>query len=96
VWEGPSPRPDPVEGQRWLYQVTIAPKRRGRGYGRAALERLEPRLRREGVGSLQLHVFRWNAVAISLYRSAGYSVVDEGTTDQNMVKRLGPAPSARR
>jgi ribosomal protein S18 acetylase RimI-like enzyme len=88
IWEGPSPLPDPPEGQRWLYQITIAPAHRGRGHGRESLAGIESLLRSEGTTSLQLHVFRWNSTALALYRSAGYAVVYDGANDLNLVKRL--------
>jgi ribosomal protein S18 acetylase RimI-like enzyme len=57
---------------------------RGRGYGRAAPEALEPLAISLGYGSIGLHVFGDNEVARRLYRSAGYA-----ETDVSMLKRLG-------
>ena len=86
IWEGPAPLGRRVEGQRWLYQITLDESVRGRGIGRAALVALEAILAREGIRSLQLHVFRWNTIALELYRSAGYTPVCEGSSDLNLVK----------
>ena len=57
----------------WLYDITIDPAERGRGYGRAAMLALEDEARRLGHGSLALNVWGGNAVARGLYRSLGYA-----------------------
>ena len=59
----------------WLYNIWVAPERRGKGYGRALLGAAERETRRHGVGSLGLNVFGSNTKARSLYESAGYEVV---------------------
>ena len=90
IWEGPPPpsaRPGP---RRWLYQITVVERLRGRGFGRGMLDALVARLARDGVDRLELHVFKWNEVAIALYRSAGFEVCDEGPTDLNLGRDLRP------
>jgi ribosomal protein S18 acetylase RimI-like enzyme len=68
----------------FIWDIVVAPEFRGRGYGRAALEALEPIARELGYAEIGLHVFGDNEVARQLYRSAGYV-----ETNVSMVKRLG-------
>ncbi len=82
LWYAPSADPDRVS--LFIWDIGIAPEFRSQGYGRAALEALEPIARQLGYTEIGLHVFGDNEVARNLYRSAGY---DE--TDVSMVKRLG-------
>lgn len=89
VWVGPSPvKTLNVTSKRWLYQITVEPSLRGKGFGRAALAATEAVLTREGVDELYLNVFRWNTIARSLYDSAGYVVIHDGETDTGMKKVL--------
>ncbi|GAA1783713.1 GNAT family N-acetyltransferase [Agromyces lapidis] len=67
----------------FLYDIEIVEERRGSGLGRALLAAVEEAVRQAGVGALELNVFGPNAVAISLYDSAGYVV-----TTQQMRKSL--------
>ena len=72
----------------FIYDIEIEPPYRGRGYGRAALEALEPLARSLGFQRIGLHVFGDNEVARNLYRSAGYV-----ETDVTMRKTIGEPPS---
>lgn len=91
VWIGPPPvRTLDVPSKRWLYQITVEPPVRGKGYGRAALAAAETVLAGEGVSELYLNVFRWNTIARNLYDSAGYVVIHDGETDTGMKKELQP------
>jgi ribosomal protein S18 acetylase RimI-like enzyme len=58
----------------WVYDIEVAPEHRGRGFGRALLAAAEAEAARHGAASIGLNVFGTNAVARSLYESAGYSV----------------------
>ena len=68
----------------FIYDIVIDADQRGRGYGRAAMEALEPLARSLGFDTIRLHVFGHNAVARHLYQSVGYIETDVG-----MLKRLG-------
>jgi ribosomal protein S18 acetylase RimI-like enzyme len=68
----------------FIWDIAIDPAHRGRGYGRAAMEALEPLARSLGYDTSRLHVFGDNTVARGLYRAVGYT-----ETDVTMVKRLG-------
>jgi GNAT superfamily N-acetyltransferase len=59
-------------GAAFTYEIVIDADQRGRGYGRAAMEALEPLARSLGYDRIQLHVFDHNAVARKLYTSVGY------------------------
>lgn len=63
------------EGGAWLYDITIAERERGRGYGRAAMLVLEDEVRRLGFQELSLNVWGGNEVARSLYGSLGFAEV---------------------
>lgn len=71
-------------GAAFIWDIVIEEAHRGRGYGRAAMEALEPLARSPGYTTIRLHVFGDNAVARHLYRAVG----DE-ETDVTMVKRIG-------
>ena len=68
----------------FIWDIAIEPAHRGRGYGRAAMEALEPLARSLGYDTIRLHVFGDNTVARGLYRAVGYT-----ETDVSMVKRFG-------
>ncbi|HSI59510.1 MAG TPA: GNAT family N-acetyltransferase [Ideonella sp.] len=67
----------------YIYDVSIHPPYRRRGYAKAAFEALEPVVRGLGLGSIGLHVFAHNPGAQALYEKLGYAV-----TGLNMQKRL--------
>lgn len=71
-------------GSAFIYDIVIDPEQRGRGYGRAAMEALEPLARSLGYDTIRLHVFGHNAVARRLYETVGYVA-----TDLMMMKRIG-------
>jgi ribosomal protein S18 acetylase RimI-like enzyme len=71
-------------GTAFIYDIVIDPEQRGRGYGRAAMEALEPLARSLGYDAIRLHVFGHNTVARHLYEAVGYA-----ETDLMMMKRIG-------
>jgi ribosomal protein S18 acetylase RimI-like enzyme len=61
------------DGHRgWVYYVTVDPKRRLAGYGRAIMAAAEGWLRARGIEKLQLMVRGDNAKVRAFYRSLGY------------------------
>ncbi len=88
TWVGPLPGARPVRTQRWLFQILVDERLRGRGYGRGLLVALERHLAAEGVRELRLNVFRHNEVAIALYSSAGYEVVRDEARNLELRKAL--------
>ncbi len=88
VWYGPVPDESASKDERWLFQIKVEESLRGRGFGRGLLEALERHLVGERVSALRLNVFRWNVVAMGLYRSAGYEVISEGERNLEMRKSL--------
>ena len=62
-----SPRP-----VGFVYDIWVAPDRRGRGVGRFLLQAAERWARAKGYGAIKLEVAEANAAALALYRSAGY------------------------
>jgi ribosomal protein S18 acetylase RimI-like enzyme len=56
----------------WIYDIEVAPESRGRGLGRMLLDRAEDWARGQGIGTVELHVFAHNELALKLYDSSGY------------------------
>jgi GNAT superfamily N-acetyltransferase len=82
LWFGPTS--ELGDDATFIYDIEIESRYRGRGYGRAALEALEPLARSLGFERIGLHVFGDNEVARTLYRSAGFV-----ETDVTMRKTIG-------
>jgi GNAT superfamily N-acetyltransferase len=73
LWMG---RPLGGAASTWfVYFVEVAESRRGRGYGRAAMEAAEAWTREHGGTRIALNVFGPNTVARSLYDSMGFGVM---------------------
>jgi GNAT superfamily N-acetyltransferase len=71
----------------WLEDLFVNPAFRGRGIGRALLERLAALALERECGRLEWNVLDWNAPAIGFYRSLGAVPMDEWTT----FRLTGPA-----
>jgi ribosomal protein S18 acetylase RimI-like enzyme len=56
----------------FLYDITIEPEQRRRGFAIAALRRVEELARASGCVSLGLRVLTANAAAVALYAKAGF------------------------
>jgi ribosomal protein S18 acetylase RimI-like enzyme len=67
----------------FLYSVYLQEEHRGRGYGKAAMAKVEETSIALGAEVIFLHVFANNEVAIKLYRSRGFDV-----RSMNMGKEL--------
>lgn len=70
-------------GSAFIWDIFIHESERGRGYGRAAMDALEPLARSLGYDTIRLHVFGDNEIARHLYGAAGYV-----ETDVTMSKRI--------
>ena len=64
-----------VVDEAHITKVTVLPAHRGRGYGRALLERLLDEARRVGARTARLEVREHNQVARRLYDSLGFEAV---------------------
>ena len=63
------------EGHRgWVNYLAVAPRFRGRGFGRALMEHVEELLRLRGCPKLNLQVRNSNPEAIAFYRRIGYDL----------------------
>jgi len=91
LWLGPVPDLAAPPRRRWVFQIVVDPEERGRGYGRGLLRAAEDHVRETGGREIALNVFRWNAVAVSLYRTSGYEVAFQDEKALEMRKRL-PSP----
>lgn len=66
---------DGEKGQAFLYNITVFPAWRRRGYATAALSLVEEAVRSAGCAVLALNVFAENTGAAEMYRQAGYNFV---------------------
>ncbi len=90
IWIGPVPSEDASPETRWLFQIVVDAPLRARGLGRALLRAAEERVLASGRAEIALNVFRWNTVAVSLYRSSGYGIAFQDDKGLEMRKRLRP------
>ncbi|MEO8143005.1 MAG: GNAT family acetyltransferase [Betaproteobacteria bacterium] len=75
------------EGHRgWINYLAVSPSCRGRGFGRALMDRAEEGLLAMGCPKINLQVRTTNTEALAFYKSIGF-VVDETVS---MGKRLIP------
>jgi ribosomal protein S18 acetylase RimI-like enzyme len=75
------------EGHRgWVNYLAVAPRFRGRGYGRVLMQRVESLLLERGCPKLNVQVRNANADALAFYRRLGY-LQDESVS---LGKRLIP------
>jgi ribosomal protein S18 acetylase RimI-like enzyme len=61
--------------QGFLYNITVFPRHRRRGFASDALVLIEEMVRAAGCTALGLNVFSSNDAAIALYRKVGFSAV---------------------
>ncbi|WP_354644241.1 GNAT family N-acetyltransferase [Kitasatospora camelliae] len=66
-----------LPGVSYLYTVAVHPEHRGRGFGRAAMAVADETSAAAGDLGLMFNVFGGNDVAMNLYTSAGYLVLEE-------------------
>ena len=67
----------------FIFDVMVAEKFRGKGYGKQLMLLIEEKARELGLKSIGLHVFAYNKVAKNLYESIGYEI-----SSLNMIKKL--------
>jgi GNAT superfamily N-acetyltransferase len=63
----------------YLEDLFVRPEKRGKGYGRALLQRLAQIARERGCGRMEWAVLDWNDPAIQFYRKLGAQPMDEWT-----------------
>jgi GNAT superfamily N-acetyltransferase len=63
----------------YLEDLFVRPEKRGKGYGRALLERLANIAKERGCGRMEWAVLDWNDPAIQFYRKLGAHPMDEWT-----------------
>lgn len=63
----------------YLEDLFVRPAVRGKGYGRALLERLAQIAKQRGCGRMEWAVLDWNDPAIQFYRKLGAKPMDEWT-----------------
>ena len=78
----------------WLEDLFVDPAMRGKGAGKALLQRLAKRCVTENLGRLEWWVLDWNTPSIDFYLSQGAVMQDEWTkcrVDGAALERLGAA-----
>jgi ribosomal protein S18 acetylase RimI-like enzyme len=88
LWVTPFDAPT-TPGVAFLYQLTVKPAMRRRGFGAAMLAALEHRLSADGIDELRLNVNDGNVRARRLYVRAGYHMVRRLDGKRQLRKRLG-------
>ena len=63
----------------YLEDLFVRPEKRGKGYGRALLERLAQVAKERGCGRMEWAVLDWNEPAIQFYKKLGAQPMDEWT-----------------
>jgi len=63
----------------YLEDLFVRPEKRGKGYGRALLERLAQIAKERGCGRMEWAVLDWNDPAIQFYRNLGAEPMNEWT-----------------
>ncbi|MFN2623071.1 MAG: N-acetyltransferase family protein [Chthoniobacterales bacterium] len=63
----------------YLEDLFVRPEERGKGYGRALLERLAQIAKERGCGRMEWAVLDWNEPAIQFYRKLGATPMHEWT-----------------
>jgi GNAT superfamily N-acetyltransferase len=81
-------------GQRGVYleDLFVIPELRGKGIGKALLERLAAIAQERGCGRLEWAVLDWNTPAIDFYRKLGAATMDDWTVFRltgEALRRLG-------
>src|SRR5205814_9098439 len=77
----------------YLEDLFVRPEKRGKGYGRALLERLAQIAQERRCGRMEWAVLDWNDPAIQFYRKLGATPMDEWTvfrlTEEEIAKLAG-------
>lgn len=80
----------------YLEDLFVRPEKRGKGYGRALLERLAQIAHERGCGRMEWAVLDWNEPAIQFYKKLGAQPMDEWTVfrlTREGIARLAGKPS---
>jgi GNAT superfamily N-acetyltransferase len=80
----------------YLEDLFVRPDVRGKGYGRALLERLAQIAQERGCGRMEWAVLDWNDPAIQFYRKLGAEPMNEWTVfrlTQDGIAKLAGSPS---
>ncbi|BCB03719.1 GNAT family N-acetyltransferase [Bacillus sp. KH172YL63] len=72
LWVNTNPEKDEI----FIYDIKISSDRRGKGYGKLALQSLEGFAKDRGISKFSLHVFGHNTIARALYEKSGYVVTN--------------------
>lgn len=81
-------RPKGPSQVAFIYEITIDPEHRRKGYAQQTFQALEELVQAQGVSAIDLHVFGHNNPAIALYQKIGFQA-----TNLLMSKTLGEPES---
>lgn len=80
------------DGHRgWVNYLAVAPGSRGRGYGRAMMERVEHLLLSLGCPKVNIQVRSPNAEALAFYRAIGYAQEEIVSLGKRLIRDDGTA-----
>lgn len=65
----------PKTKEAFIYHIEVYETYRGQGFGKQALDQLGTYLKKNGINSLRLNVFKSNAIAKSLYEKMGFDSI---------------------
>lgn len=81
------------DGHRgWVNYLAVAPSSRGRGYGRALMERVEHLLLGLGCPKVNIQLRASNAEALGFYRAIGYAQEEMISLGKRLIRDDGTAP----
>ena len=63
----------------YLEDLFVLPEQRGKGYGKALLQKVIETAKERGCGRVEWSVLNWNTPAIDFYRNMGAKPMDEWT-----------------
>ena len=78
----------PDDRTAFICDFLIEEQYRGKGYGQAALEKIETDARTKGCEKIALNVFMFNTPAFQLYQKCGYRIVKQHDENCIMEKEL--------
>ncbi len=78
----------------YLEDLFVRPEKRGKGYGRALLERLAQIAKERGCGRMEWAVLDWNDPAIQFYKKLGAAPMDEWTVFRLTAEGIAKLASA--
>ena len=68
--------PEGAVPSAYIYDIEIVAEQRGKGFGKQAMQAVEPWCKERGIQRVGLNVFAFNKPAIGLYEGLGYQMTN--------------------